>query len=357
MSSTALILISILGGAHLLLSLKSKSTDNYGKFVEPYKYIKNIYAAVGLSDSEVKDLLKRQYSPLNWKYSPLLGFQEVPTQSTNYSVSVHGYRHNSKPAFSSANPAHPSSSVSPPVQEVWAFGGSTMFGYGVDDRNTIPSHMEAFDPSLRVINYGRGYYYSFQENILFNRLLTEGLRPPQVAIFLDGLNERCSVEVYQTEMLKAFRKIADPGYSWNPGEYAKPFVILASKLFRNVQKVGINAYESSCVNSLGDKLPLSKVFENTIRQRDAICNEFGVRCLTFVQPLPGIRNKHLNLDPAIRVRLGEKYSMIKETMSSNKNLIDLTGSISGVTPHAFVDQYHYSPNALKAIAQKIINNL
>ncbi|MBC3538181.1 SGNH/GDSL hydrolase family protein [Rufibacter sp. H-1] len=90
---------------------------------------------------------------------------------------------------------------------VFVFGGSTTFGYGVADSETLPSHLQrAFqkiDPKIRCYNFGRGFYYSVQERALFEKLLLEGARP-DVVVFVDGLNEYAQPEpefVEQTQAL------------------------------------------------------------------------------------------------------------------------------------------------------------
>ena len=57
--------------------------------------------------------------------------------------------------------------------------------------------METLDPNLQVFNFGRGYYYSEQENILLDRLINNGAKKPDIAIFIDGSTERNSINIYQ----------------------------------------------------------------------------------------------------------------------------------------------------------------
>jgi hypothetical protein len=79
-------------------------------------------------------------------------------------------------------------------KNIFVFGGSTTFGYGVDDDQSIPSYLQQLagdimkDKSVAVYNFGRGYYMSTQEVVLFYRLLTNGF-VPDIAIFIDGLND------------------------------------------------------------------------------------------------------------------------------------------------------------------------
>lgn len=76
---------------------------------------------------------------------------------------------------------------------VFLFGGSTAFGYGLVDDDTVASYLQsrlgtAGGRPVRVYNFGRCGYYSTQERILFGRLLVAG-HAPDAAVFLDGLND------------------------------------------------------------------------------------------------------------------------------------------------------------------------
>ncbi len=77
-------------------------------------------------------------------------------------------------------------------RNVFLFGGSTTFGFGVADEHTIASYLQPLlsedGRPARVYNFGHSGYYSTQERILFERLLVAG-HHPDVAIFVDGLND------------------------------------------------------------------------------------------------------------------------------------------------------------------------
>ena len=76
---------------------------------------------------------------------------------------------------------------------VFLFGGSTVFGYGVPDDQTLASYLQqqlsrATNDRLHVYNFGHGDYKTRHEKVLFTRLLGQGVRP-DLAVFMDGLNE------------------------------------------------------------------------------------------------------------------------------------------------------------------------
>jgi hypothetical protein len=80
-------------------------------------------------------------------------------------------------------------------ESVAFFGGSTMWGYGVNDANTIPSHFA--DLSQRPsFNYGEVGFVARQS---LNRLLNLYARNsnPRIVVFYDGVNEpahKCRVD-------------------------------------------------------------------------------------------------------------------------------------------------------------------
>lgn len=81
----------------------------------------------------------------------------------------------------------------PPLQ-IWLFGGSTMFGWGLGDEWTIASSLQVYlqervpDYQIQVTNLGVPTYTSSQELALFiaNLRLQE---VPHAIVFMDGLND------------------------------------------------------------------------------------------------------------------------------------------------------------------------
>jgi lysophospholipase L1-like esterase len=75
---------------------------------------------------------------------------------------------------------------------VWMFGGSTLFGMGVPDMETIPSHvskeLKGAGQCVEVVNLGMEGYLTNQELILLMEALKSG-QHPDVVVFYDGVNE------------------------------------------------------------------------------------------------------------------------------------------------------------------------
>lgn len=151
-------------------------TDKYGD-----ERLQTVYPQ--LSGDEIKTLLEETWAR-PYVYEPFTQFKERPYQSTYVNVAAEGYRLGKDQA------------AWPPAAgdiNIFVFGGSTTFGYGVEDSETIASHLQdamrgALGPRVNVYNFGRGYYFSTQERVLFEALLLAG-HVPDLAVFIDGLND------------------------------------------------------------------------------------------------------------------------------------------------------------------------
>ena len=85
-----------------------------------------------------------------------------------------------------------------PRKVLWFFGGSTMFGDGSEDHQTIPSYVcsilaqEMPDVCWECRNFAVGGYVNTQELILFMKLIQEVKPPgklPNYVVFYDGVND------------------------------------------------------------------------------------------------------------------------------------------------------------------------
>jgi len=144
----------------------------------------------GYTDDQI-DLIQRQTFDIRFIYAPWVQFRGLPVKREYIETSRWGYRKN-------AGPLHPWPPESTAFN-VFVFGGSTTFGSGLPDTETVVAHLERelsrrlTNQLVRCYNFGAGYYFSTQERILFHDLLLQGIAP-RMAIFIDGLNDFRQVE-------------------------------------------------------------------------------------------------------------------------------------------------------------------
>lgn len=297
-----------------------------------------------MTDDQVQDLLAWTVNP-GFVYEPWLGFREKSRRSAYVNVSDLGIRFNE-------------ASVDPDGKignAVWFFGGSTAFGWGVADRETIPAQLQQVIRQP-VVNFGRANYYSAHENFLFSSLLKSGL-VPRAALFFDGINEMCDIVPYRTEFTRLFAKAQT--YGWDLTEAFKP-------LFRVAQKVQ-TLWDPPRRDVLPDKLcvrhgrtlSLSAVVAGNLSERQDICRRHAVKCVVFVQPfagLHGIHEDYATLSGADRKQMSEKFAYLSPTWREFGTVF-LADSLDALREHAYVDGTHYSAQANTAIARAIASHL
>lgn len=315
-----------------------------------------VYPEMPLGD--IQELLLETWTR-PYLYEPFTQFRERPYSGKYVNVDQAGFRHVARQA------------PWPPRRQdyvIFVFGGSTTFGYGVSDGETIPSRLLEIletalpEQSLAIYNFGRGFFYSTQERILFEHLLTRGF-VPSMAIFIDGLNEFYHHEnkPMMTDRLSAFV---------NKPVKQETFSSILSEL--NKQAVDIGKYLQHDV--MQDKVPFlgremnedvtRNYFENK-RLITAVSSEYGVVPVFVWQPVPTYKYfvlHHLfasgGFDRHIASSSGYSYMhKIVNNNQDNSHFLWLADIQEDLNKPLYVDKAHYTAEFSELIAGKIADYL
>lgn len=128
------------------------------------------------SDAEIAALMRTP----SMRAHPTLEYMETPIRSQFYNVGRENMRYHQY-----VNDGNAADMIN---DATWVFGGSTGFGDGVADDETIAAHLNALDSGNVYINFSvQGYNQNSEiEKLLL--LLKKGYRPRRV-FFIDGLND------------------------------------------------------------------------------------------------------------------------------------------------------------------------
>ncbi|HLO89868.1 MAG TPA: hypothetical protein VK172_01765 [Lentimicrobium sp.] len=138
-------------------------------------FMRQVYP--GRSDDEIRELVMFRSPYVN---HPILEFQEKIQNSKYYNVGFEDIRYDRK-----VNRENASKYIN---GSVWVFGGSTTFGQGVSDNETISAFLNMLDTSNTYLNFGVHAYHQSNEIEKLLLLLKKGYKPKSV-IFIDGLND------------------------------------------------------------------------------------------------------------------------------------------------------------------------
>jgi len=253
------------------------------------------------------------------------------------------------------------SAIWPPEADrvnVFVFGGSTAFGYGVTDAETIPSQLAGQLQELQagaqvsVYNFATPNHVSVQERIRLEQLILSGYRPA-IAVFLDGFGEFIA-PYYEPLMWKRF-----------VNETASVGGILAAlgeRLHGLLPSRRANGPECQLPNP---GAIVARYLRN-VRLISAVCVEFAIRPLFVWQPVPcyqysgqGLVRKHGGSG-----RLLEGVASVYELMNARRDkdfsgnqFLWLADMQRDRTDSLYVDADHYTPGFSKEIATLIARHL
>jgi hypothetical protein len=274
-----------------------------------------------LSPAEVDELLQDTWRNRDLIFAPFVTFQERKYASRFVNVNEFGIRHTAE-----GLPWPPG-----PGPNIFVFGGSTVFGYGVADCHTIPAQLGKLT-GHNVYNLGAAFYYSSQERALFETWLARGIIPDQ-AIFLDGFNDLCG------------------------GEDLPAFTERFSKLISD-QVPG---------KVLNDRPSWERAVDLYLRNKrliESAAKAFGVKVWFIWQPTRAYkfdRNQDFFAEVKFRYRpQAEQGYRSMETLYREGKLGDNFLWLTDLHNHVkwpYIDEVHYSPEMCRMMALEIAKRL
>lgn len=292
-------------------------------------------------------------------YEPYLEFRERSFAGRHVNVSPEGYRH------------VPGGGAWPPSKDtynIFVFGGSTTFGYGVADGQTIPAQLQRLceagaggDKPIRVYNLGRGFYCSAQERALFTELLLAGVRP-DVAVFIDGFNEfevPVGSSKYQLQLTYLMDKL-QAGDMHDPRELAAVGSLSAMRdsgyLRASDNEAAYKAmaerylYNQQLIRMMGRAYGVRTVFV----WQPALIYKYDVRHHLHYHPDPDHQSWRIYQPRAAGYTLA---AAMRATGLFAQDLLWLADVQEGDRRPLYVDNVHYSPEFSAEIARAIFDHL
>jgi hypothetical protein len=310
-----------------------------------------------LSEVQLCQLLKETWSR-PYVFAPFTQFKERPSNGLYVTVIKEGFRTTGRAA------------PWPPKKDeftIFVFGGSTTFGYGVPDPESIPAKLEVYltqrgnVPRVNVYNLGQGAYFSSQERIFFEQLLLDG-KVPDLAIFIDGLNDFRQQDgiPHGSAALKQLTE-ATPGQKVLNLAEQLPMARLARAI-----RGGTDAEPDEPSNSaeLIDRI-IDRYFANKKMIR-AVAAANNVKTLFVWQPVPEYKydvQKYHRLrrsDYRFHLLSGVGYARMEERQPQGEDAADwlwLADMQENLHKPLYVDSVHYSGEFAGMIASTIADRI
>jgi len=331
-------------------------------FTEHFAADKLQQAYPGWREADVRALLKETpREDREFEYEPWTGFRERPFHGRFINIDPAGFRISKDQTPWPPRPGH---------MNVFVFGGSTAFGWYLPDDETIPSYLQqwaAQHPSqqpVAVYNFARPAYFSSQELALFQQLLREG-HVPQVAVFIDGLNDfiLSDGEPKFTTDLRRFM-----GGKVESNSLANlPMVRAAHWLNERWTKPSSAALPAGAPD-YGDPAVLNTVAERWLANKkmiESLGAAYGVRTIFVWQPIPMYKydlryHFFLHSDKGFGGFVRAKYGYavmdgLREQGRLGPDVLWLADMQQEKRENLYVDSVHYSAAFSQEIAGRIFD--
>lgn len=316
----------------------------------------------------INDLLVETWTR-QFDYDPVVQFREGTFDGRYVKVDGAGFRHSADQGAWPPNQAN---------YNIFVFGSSVTFGYGMPDDQTVTSHLqqrlgEVQGRKVRVYNFGRGLYFSTQERRLFERLLLTGY-VPDAAIFIDGLSEfsRSNNELPYTQQLSDALKSGSLSHVMKIFQ-EMPLQRLA-KWFRHriVPRLKADASQSpqkTIAETTGqdeksfDPLPSIQRYFLNAKLIKTLAEDYGVDFAFIWHPTADYRAEPgavplRKVDPFENLDLGKAYELARGSLENHPagdHFIWCADIQIGITEPLYVDAMHYNARAASLFSSCIAN--
>lgn len=297
----------------------------------------------------------KEFSELKAEYRSYVGWRRLPYKGETININNSGIR------LTVCNKTELGAK-----KTIGFFGGSTMWGTGVNDSLTVPSIISQFDSDYNCINYGESGYRAFQSVQMLLLELAHG-NVPDIVVFYDGANnpiisgQRFLSHDREFQINKRLLG-TDPYGEQIPSftsHYLSPTKYLFGKIIKKIHPSRLE-YES-------DSIAAVELLESWLLAKN-ISESYSITFLCVLQPVaffgnPKINylNEHLKNSP-YNEEAFNYYNKVKELLEEEKyqplkeSFVDMS-MIFNDLDNIYFDWCHVGPQGNRIIAHKLYDVL
>ena len=252
---------------------------------------------------------------------------------------------------------------------VWVFGGSTVFGTGVNDANTIPSLLVG-KTGLQAVNFGGDNYIARQNVIRLLREYETNDTENISVVFYDGVNDvhvKCRVEnldLVTDRQAQIRNALGDnrAAIDASPGQLLGPARVLIDKVFQRGVLGGPGEETEDlyvCDDDVDRADQVARALVSDWKAAQAITETNGGRFVAVLQPVSYLSDTRLDhLTPgAYDTEFAKQYSAVYPLIRSYASAAGINFfDLSHVFDHdefIYIDFCHVSPNGNEYMAEAL----
>jgi len=253
---------------------------------------------------------------------------------------------------------------------IWMFGGSTMFGTGSNDLDTIPSLLSKICEDnnwfIQIKNFGTTGHVHLQERQMMEELIINKKNTvPQMVIFLDGIND--TFAAYQSgkqNTINNQKEIENKIYLKSTPHILFSFWFSNSsifKIFTYINNGNLGWVDLQNEKNINLDLLSSNVLKNYCHQicfTKKMLDTYKVKSFFFWQPSIFSDKKKTSWEYKIlkrKTNLQNLFSAIQTQAKLNlcTNAISIDNIFENISEPVWIDAFHTGPHGNKIIAERI----
>jgi lysophospholipase L1-like esterase len=256
-------------------------------------------------------------------------------------------------------------------QRIYAFGGSTLWGYGAPDWGTIPAYLQAGLDAERVcvLNYAEVAYNSTQSLARLLRLLAAG-DVPDVVIFYGGANDVTTAARSGQPAAPFYVERLRPAVeaALNVSTEAAPDGLSVLLRGTAVYRLLVGSRQPEATWMLPPFAPefvdgVTNTFLANARAGQALAAEYGFVFIAFLQPVlvlstdepdPETQRFLWEMPGGLPDLFREVYPRWQAAAATSPYLHDLTNVLDGQPVPVWIDFNHLSPWGNLAVADAML---
>jgi len=265
---------------------------------------------------------------------------------------------------------------------IFMFGGSTLWGWGVRDRYTIPSQLvEALAKhkvKAEITNFSEPGYVSTQELIDLIIQLQRN-KVPDLVIFYDGVNDVYAA--YQSGVAgipeNEWKRELEYNLSNRYGKLRRLFLLssldeffLGRKIKELSQKLELTSMKRRNIDGLQKEIV--EIYLDNLKIIDGISKAYGFKTMYYWHPIIYFKKyltnyeENYNNDEEMKNLYFKTYDILQQEKPylARYNFYDISGIFSNSRQSLYIDCFHVNEKGNKEIGEriaddvlKIINNI
>jgi len=252
---------------------------------------------------------------------------------------------------------------------IHVYGGSTVWGTGVKDADTLPSLLstlvsEQLSGCYEVTNCGEGGYVTAQDLNKFVAMIRGG-NAPDVAVFLGGINDAYvayqDLQAGYPQFSPLLAERLDPRNNTRNALVLR--VIRTSYTYKTFVDNIAKPYEPN--DAVEARIAATEAaalaFIENYSMAKAIADSRGIECFFVLQPSLHISKKRLterekavlaSQDRRLVEVMTDFFNLVRRK-SSKLDLVDLSTMLDNEQNNVFADRFHLTPSGNMSLARKI----